>query len=93
MGSRSHFVMKKEDRRPAPYTVAQVKKMCEQYMLRGCAITAIGFSEELYLDKEQILACVERTNKYDQADRDNILKLDEMIKIFCDSRGLEGFEW
>lgn len=85
--------MKKEDRRPAPYTVAQVKRMCEHYMLRGCAITAIGFSEELLLDKDAVLACVDRANRYDQADKDNLVKLDEMLKIFCESRGLEGFKW
>ncbi len=85
--------MKKEDRRPAPFTVAQVKRMCEQYMLRGCAITAVGFSEELLLDRDQILACVERTNRYDQADRDNILRLDDMLKIICETRGLDDFKW
>ena len=90
---KSRVVFRKEDRRPAPYTVAQVKKMCEQYMLRGCAITAIGFSEELYLDKDQILASVDRVNRYDQADKEHLVSLDRMLEIFCESRGLEGFKW
>lgn len=85
--------MKKEDRRPAPYTVAQVKRMCEEYMVKGCAITAVAFSEELLLDNDTLLACVDRTNRYDQADRESLVKFRKMLKIFCESRGLEGFKW
>lgn len=85
--------MRKKDKQPLTMTRAQLKKMCEQYMIKGCALTAIAFSEELGVSNDELHACVERANKYEYADKDNLLKLNKMIDIFCESRGLEGFEF
>ena len=81
----------KSDKRPIQLTKAQIKKLCEEHMIRGCALTAIAFAEELLLTDDQVLACVNRFNNYDLADADHLVSLNRMIKLFCSDRELEEF--
>lgn len=72
-------------------TRAQIKKLCEQYMIRGMALATIAFAEETGISNDELLACVERTNKYEYADKENLVALNEMVRLFCEARGVEAF--
>ena len=87
------MIMTKKDRQPYSLTRGQVKKLCEQYMIKGMALATIAFAEEMGLSNDELQACVERTNHYEYADKDNLVKLNEMVEIFCKARGLEGFKF